>query len=84
MKKYNIVVLGAGLVGKPIAFDLAKDVNCSVTLVDINPPSQEIADQYGIEMLQADLRQKSQVSAAVNVADFVINAVPGFMGFDCL
>ncbi|PKP32955.1 MAG: saccharopine dehydrogenase [Bacteroidetes bacterium HGW-Bacteroidetes-16] len=84
MKKNNIVVLGAGLVGKPIAVDLAQDANCFVTLVDINPPSQVLADRYGIKLVLADLSKKSQVVDAVQEADFVVNAVPGFMGFNVL
>ncbi|MBU3927203.1 MAG: saccharopine dehydrogenase NADP-binding domain-containing protein, partial [Bacteroidetes bacterium] len=84
MKKNNIVVLGAGLVGKPIAVDLAQDANCFVTLVDINPPSQAMADRYGIKLVLADLSKKSQVVSAVKDADFVVNAVPGFMGFNVL
>jgi saccharopine dehydrogenase-like NADP-dependent oxidoreductase len=84
MKKNNIVVLGAGLVGKPIAVDLAQDANYFVTLVDINPPSQVLTDRYGIKLVLADLSKKSQVVAAVQDADFVVNAVPGFMGFNVL
>ena len=84
MKKNNIVVLGAGLVGKPIAVDLVQDANCFVTLVDINPPFQAMADRYGIKLVMADLSKKSQVVAAVQDADFVVNAVPGFMGFNVL
>lgn len=84
MKQAHIVVLGGGLVGKPIAYDLVKDPDISVTLVDINPPTVEVAEKYGIQVIQADLSNKKAVVDAVAHADFVVNAVPGFMGFECL
>ncbi|MFA5418552.1 MAG: saccharopine dehydrogenase C-terminal domain-containing protein [Bacteroidales bacterium] len=84
MKKNNIIVLGAGLVGKPIAFDLAKDPENLVTLVDINPPSIEIDQHHGIKILKGDLSKSEVVLEVLKGSDFVVNAVPGFMGFNCL
>ncbi len=84
MKKNHIVVLGGGLVGKPMAFDLALDPENSVTLVDIHPPLSEMAQKHGIQVIKADLSDGAQVKKVVATADFVINAVPGFMGFACL
>jgi saccharopine dehydrogenase-like NADP-dependent oxidoreductase len=83
MKK-RIVVLGAGLVGKPIALDLAKDAQTQVVLVDVNPPSTEFGQKNGIQVVQSDLSREGAVAKVVKGADFVVNAVPGFMGYKCL
>lgn len=37
----KIIILGAGLIGKPMAIDLAKDKNNQVTVADINEASQK-------------------------------------------
>ena len=77
----KIIVLGAGLVGKPMAIDLAKDFD--VTVADINEASlQKIAKEHSIKTVQQDLSKKEAIKILLADFDLVVNAVPGFMGFE--
>ena len=81
----KIIVLGAGLVGAPMAMDLAKDNDFSVTLVDRSSRALEkIRDDQPIECIEKDLSKPEVVSNLVKSFDLVISAVPGFMGFRTL
>lgn len=83
MKK--ITVLGAGLVGFPIALDLSKDKNLEVTLCDIRQERLDhIREKFGIKTSQADLSDGRAVKSVIQEADLVISAVPGFLGFQTL
>ena len=80
----NVIVLGGGLVGAPMAYDLAKDQEFNVTVADRD---QSILDNIsskglGITPLQQDLSNPEKVTELVSGFDMVINAVPGFMGFE--
>lgn len=77
MKK--IIVLGAGLVGKAMAIDLAK--NFDVTSVDISEEALAPLAAQGIKTQTADLTNINLLGALVKNFDLVIGAVPGFMGF---
>lgn len=79
------VVLGAGLVGAPMAKDLAADDDVRVTVADVSEKAlAELAAIDRIETLNADLSDESSVRRIVAPADMVINAVPGYMGFATL
>jgi lysine 6-dehydrogenase len=78
MKK-KVIVLGAGLVGKAIAIDLAKSFE--VTSVDLNEESLSGLHSSGIKTMQMDLSDSSKLSAAIKDFDLVVGAVPGFMGY---
>jgi lysine 6-dehydrogenase len=81
----NIVILGAGLVGAPMAIDLAKDPKFKVTLADINAGSlSKISREYPVETIQKDLSDPAEVTKLVSRFDMAINAMPGFMGFRTL
>lgn len=81
----NLVVLGAGLVGAPMAKDLASDGDIRVTVADIDGQAlARLADLDRIETVRADLADKPSLSRILAGADLVINAVPGFMGFATL
>ncbi len=82
----KVVVLGCGLVGGPMAADLAKEKSFEVTIVD---KSREVLSAFtakhdDIETVCRDLGDPKDVSALVANYDLVINAVPGFMGFQTL
>lgn len=79
MKK-KIIVLGAGLVGKAMALDLAKDFD--VTSVDINEEALHPLEAHGIKTQKLDFADKSELKRAIKSFDLVIGAVPGFMGFE--
>jgi lysine 6-dehydrogenase len=78
MKK-KIVVLGAGLVGKAIAIDLARDYD--VTSADINEEALNVLQSKGVKTQRIDLSDASQLSKLIEPFDLVVGAVPGFMGF---
>ncbi|MBU0528367.1 saccharopine dehydrogenase NADP-binding domain-containing protein, partial [bacterium] len=79
----NIVVLGAGLVGKAIILDLYKSYNILVADIDKNNLS-EFDNMPNIKTLGIDLSVDANIREAVKDADLVIGAVPGFMGFNML
>lgn len=80
----KIAVLGAGMVGRAIAIDLAKDY--AVTSFDV---SQANLDKLSfaaenIQLKQADLLQTSAYAAWLQEFDLAVTAVPGFMGYATL
>ena len=82
MKK--IIVLGAGLVGAPMAIDLNKDEKVKVTVADysdvaLNKLKVKCPE---ISTIQKDLSNPQDVTSLVSDFDLVVNAVPGFMGFE--
>jgi len=80
----KIIVLGAGLVGAPMAIDLNKDENFKVTVADYsNDTLDSIIVKYPeLSIIQKDFSNPEDVTALVSDYDLVINAVPGFMGFE--
>ena len=79
----KVSILGAGLVGFPMALDLYESER-AVTLCDIDDKKLSRAEDAGIEILQGDLSDPSHIEKCVKEADLVINSVPGFMGFHTL
>ncbi|MBD3856505.1 MAG: saccharopine dehydrogenase NADP-binding domain-containing protein [Acidobacteria bacterium] len=82
----KMIVLGCGLVGGPMAIDLAKEENFEITIVDKNRETLDAlaSEHTNITTVQRDLGDPQEVSALVADYDLVINAVPGFMGFQTL
>lgn len=78
----KIIVLGAGLVGRPMALDLAKSQNFQVTITDYSPAAlKKFAGESNIATIRQDLSDPQRVKSLVQDYDLVINAVPGFMGY---
>lgn len=80
----NVIVLGAGMVGSAMAIDMAKNHN--VTLTDL---SQDVLDKVkrkcgDLTCQQLDATNKKELQATITKHDLVINAVPGFLGFETL
>ncbi len=80
----NIVVFGAGLVGAPMAIDLAKDNDINVTVADIDPGRLRGLEARSIATREVDLSDAAGVERLAGEFDFVLSAVPGFMGFKTL
>ncbi len=81
----KILVLGAGLVGGPMALDLAKNREFEVTSVDMSSLAlSRLSEIDGITTVQADLSNTEVLKSLVLEHDLVISAVPGFMGFSTL
>ena len=81
----KVLVLGAGLVGGPMAIDLAKDGEFEVTSADISPEAlAKLSGYTGIDTVRADLDNPETIKFLAEGKDFIINAVPGFMGYRTL
>ncbi len=81
----KIIVLGAGLVGTPMAVDLAKNGNYQVSVADINSETlKKIETKYPISTIKKDLSKPSNIKSIIGDYDLVINALPGFLGFQAL
>ena len=82
----KVIVLGAGLVGRPMAIDLSQDSTFDVTVADINQGAldQLHADHDSIQVRCEDLSKPERVKEVVADYDIVLNAVPGFMGYQTL
>ncbi len=82
----NVAVLGAGLVGAPMAVDLARSGEFEVTVADIDRTALDrlSALNPAIRTVKADLSDPAAVTALAQDRDLVLSAVPGFMGFATL
>jgi len=81
----KIIVLGAGLVGGPMARDLSQDKDFEVTLVDISKKVlDKVAEGHEIITMVKDLSDPETVTSLVKDYDMVLSAVPGFMGYQTL
>lgn len=79
----NIIILGAGMVGKAMAIDLSKKYN--VTSTDINKESLDyLSKNYKINTKVLDVRNEKELSVAIKDFDLVISAVPGFLGLQTI
>jgi saccharopine dehydrogenase-like NADP-dependent oxidoreductase len=74
----NIVVLGAGMVGRAMAVDLSK--RHTVTSTDVSSKNLDLLPPP-IKKIEADLSDQNKITKVIADADLVIGAVPGFMGF---
>lgn len=86
MGQEKIIVLGGGLVGGPMALDLAAEERFAVTVADHNQRALEaLRDrQPRLEAIREDLSSASRVTELVAGYDIVLNAMPGFMGYATL
>ena len=80
----KIIVLGAGLVGAPMAIDLNRDKKFEVTVADYSDDALNRVKEKCPELsiIRKDLSIPEDVTALVSDYDHVVNAVPGFMGFE--
>lgn len=80
----TIAVLGAGMVGRAIALDLAKDY--AVTSFDLNAQNLDLIKDknHEIQVVAADLSKFEEYSNWFNSFDLIVTAVPGFMGYKTL
>jgi len=81
----KIVVLGAGLVGGPMAADLAAGKEFELTVIDIDAEAlRRLARIPGVRTVERDLSDPESVRTLVGPHDLVLSAVPGHMGFRTL
>lgn len=81
----NVLVLGSGLVGRPMAIDLASNGSFNVIVADINQKNLDrIPKDLPIKKYKKDLSNPDILKSLIKKSDIVLNAVPGFMGFNTL
>lgn len=80
----NVIVLGAGMVGSAMAIDMAK--KHEVTVSDFSQKALEKAkNKYSdLSTLKLDVTRKKELQQTLKPYDLVINAVPGFLGYETL
>jgi len=87
----KIVILGAGMVGKAMALDLAQKHD--VTSVDVNESALQFLEAHNIKTIHSDLRNPENIKSVILSLSkdviqslskdvLVIGAVPGFMGYN--
>lgn len=81
----KVIVLGAGLVGGPMAADLAQDPGFEVGVVDINREALvNVEKKSRVVSYHQDLSNPQTVRELIKNYDLVLSAVPGFLGFQTL
>jgi len=81
----NVIVIGGGLVGMPMAIDLSLDKDIRVTIADRDRQKLSKAiSQSGIETIELDVTDAHSLKKAVQAFDLVVLAVPGHLGFGAL
>ena len=80
----KIAILGAGMVGRTMAIDLCRHYD--VTSFDISQRSLGILNEKepSVKTIAADLGNYAAYDALLGGFDFVITAVPGYMGYKTL
>ena len=80
----KIAVLGAGMVGRTIALDLASSFD--ISSFDVSDENLQLLKEKNaaIQTQQANLKQYDQYPKWLAQFDIVVTAVPGFMGFQTL
>lgn len=78
-------MLGAGLIGRVIARELAAEEGAKVSVFDADPDALErVGRETHASIHRADLSNPEVVSSAVAHADAVVGALPGALGFAML
>lgn len=80
----NIIILGAGRIGRTIAMDLATRHNILALDIDAQKLDALQETNNAIAVRQVDLLSARSIGKAVAPADLVISAVPGDMGYHTL
>ncbi len=81
----RIAVLGAGLVGKAMALDLAKDSSLDVVVADIRQDALDALARTGrVRTMVADFNSPTDVADVARQCHIVVSAVPGYLGFKTL
>lgn len=81
----KVLVLGSGLIGRPMAIDLVNEKSFDVTVADLSKNNlDKIPSVLPIKKVQIDISNQKELSSLLKDYDIVLNAVPGFMGFNTL
>lgn len=80
----RILVLGAGMVGSAIAADLSKKHNVTIADLSIQRLDYVKEKHQNINILQVDVCNTTNLQSVLGAYDFVVCAVPGFLGFQTI
>ena len=80
----KVIVLGAGMVGSAMAIDMVKNHNVTVTDLSKKVLDKIKSKHNNLTIQQLDVTNKTELQTTVKQYDLVINAVPGFLGFETL
>jgi len=80
----RIVVLGAGLVGSPMALDLSAQAGFDVTLLDRDKNALQKVAHFPITTVEMDVSDTTALKNILAKFDLVVSAVPGFLGYSTL
>jgi lysine 6-dehydrogenase len=83
-KMVNIIVLGAGMVGSAMAADLSKKHSVTVADLSIQRLEHLKNKHHAIAILQLDVCDRTKLQSVLKDFDFVVCAVPGFLGFETI
>jgi saccharopine dehydrogenase-like NADP-dependent oxidoreductase len=84
MSKKSVIILGAGLVGRPMALDLLLNDEYEVGIADFSEKALAKFNNTKAKTYQRDLTDPIQVKEVISNYDLVINALPGSIGFSSL
>jgi saccharopine dehydrogenase-like NADP-dependent oxidoreductase len=82
MTRRRITVLGAGLIGRAMVFDLSGEHE--VTVADISAENLAAAARWPCRTVQADVLKPGVLEEIAGEADIVLSAMPGAIGFRLL
>ncbi len=78
----KVIILGAGRIGSAMASDLSVDSQLAVSVADIDETLlAHLKEKLSVETINSDLSKIDNVKKLVENYDIVVNAVPGFLGF---
>lgn len=80
----QVCVLGGGRVGSLIARDLSESEGFTVRVADLSEENLARVREAGAEAVRADLSRAEEIRRVIDDADFVVGAVPSFLGFRML
>ena len=80
----KIIIFGAGLIGRSIALDLAKQHE--ITCVDLNKKAlaKITKENSDIHTVNFDLSKEKDYRKLIKAYDLVVSAMPGYLGFETL
>lgn len=81
----STLVLGGGMIGSAVAFDLARHGRGPITVADLKDPAYaRLRDQPGVTSVRADLSDPAQVRSLAAGFDLVVGALPSALGYRSL
>ncbi|WP_396168207.1 saccharopine dehydrogenase family protein [Flavobacterium sp.] len=80
----NILVLGAGMVGSTMAADLSKKHKLTIADKNIERLEYIKGKHPSISIVHLDVSDREKLKSALSTFDFVVCAVPGFLGFQTI